>query len=85
MTQFLQIAALLMAIVSMFLVVLTGIVPSLRQSKAFSFLCGESAFVTAIAYGALAVLGVSWSATFGVALWFFMGSVEFARSAWLTS
>jgi len=84
MTQFLQIAAPLMAIASMVLV-LTGLVPSLRQSKAFNFLCGESAFVTAVAYGALAVLGVSSFAPFGVALWFFTGSLKFAHSAWPTS
>ena len=84
MTQFLQIAAPLMAIVSMVLV-LTGLVPSLRQSKAFNFLCGEFAFVTAVAYGALAVLGVSWFAPFGVAAWFFTGSLKFAHSAWPTS
>jgi hypothetical protein len=84
MTQFLQIAATLMTVVSMFLM-FAVLIPSLRQSKAFSFLCGESAFVTAVAYGALAVLGVSWFAPFGVALWFIVGSVMFAHSAWFTS
>jgi len=84
MTQFLQIAVPLMTFVSMALM-LAGLVPSLRQSKAFNFLCGESVFVTAVAYGALAVLGVSWFAPFGVAIWFFTGSVKFAHSAWLTS
>jgi hypothetical protein len=82
MTEFLQVAAPVMALVSLVLIV-TGIIPSLRQTKAMHFLCGESSFVTAIAYGALAVLGVSSFAPFGAAIWFVTGSVEFAHATWL--
>jgi hypothetical protein len=84
MTQFLQIAATLMSFVTMCLL-FVGIIPSLWQSKALYFLSGESAFATAVAYGALAVLGVNLAAPFGMVMWFLIGSVLFARPVWLTS
>ena len=85
MVEFLKVATPLMAIVSMCLV-LAGLVPSLRRSKAFNFLCGESSFVTAMAYGSLA--GSAESVSFYnlmAVLWFIASSVKFAHSAWLTS
>ena len=79
MIEFLKVAAPLMAMVSMVLVI-TGLIPSLRRSKVFNFLCGESSFVTAIAYGGLAVLVASSFAPFGLGLWFIIGSVKFAHA-----
>ena len=82
MNEFVQIAAPVMAIVS-FVLVTVGFFPSLGKSKAFQFLCGESSFVTVGLYAALVVVGTSWFAPFGVALWFVTGSVKFAHAAWL--
>jgi len=82
MIEFLKVAAPLMALVSLVLVV-AGLIPSIRRSKVFNFLCGESSFVTAIAYGGLAVLGASSFAPFG--LWFITGSVKFAHATFLAT
>ena len=84
MIEFLKIAAPLMAIVSMVLVI-AGFIPSLRRSKAFHFLCGESSFITAIAYGGLAVLGANSFAPFALWMWFFTGSVKFAHATFLVT
>lgn len=84
MIEFLKVAAPLMALVSMMLV-LAGFIPSLSQRKAFQFICGESSFVTAIAYGCLAVLGASSFAPFGLGLWFITGSVKFAHATFLAT
>lgn len=83
MNEFVEIAAPVMAIVS-FALVMAGFFPSVRRSKAFEFLCGESAFVTMGLYAALVVVGTSWFAPLGVALWFVTGSVKFVHAAWFT-
>ena len=82
MIEFLKVAAPVMAFVSMILV-LAGLIASLGRSKMYNFLCGESSFVTAIAYGGLAVLGASSFAPFG--LWFITGSVKFAHATFLAT
>lgn len=82
MNEFIQIAVQVMGIVS-FALVIAGSIPPLRQSKAFQFLCGESAFVTMGFCAALVVVGTSWFAPLGVAFWFVTGSVKFAHAVWL--
>ena len=84
MIEFLKVATPLMALVGMVLIV-AGIIPSLNRSKVFNFLCGEYSFVTAIAYGGLAVLGASSFDPFGLALWFIVGSVKFAHATFLAT
>ena len=85
MVEFLKVATPLMAIVSMCLV-LAGLVPSLRRSKAFNFLCGESSFVTAMAYGSLA--GSAESVSFYnlmAVLWFIAATIKFAHATFVAA
>ena len=84
MIEFLQVAAPLMTFVSTVLM-FVGFTPSLRRSKMYYFLCGESSFVTAIAYGCQAVLGATSFAPFGLGLWFIMGSLEFVYATFLAT
>jgi len=82
MTDFLQIEAPLVAFVG-FVFIMAGLIPPLREAKAFHFLCGELSFIAAISYAALTVLGVSSFAPYGAALWFVTGSGKFAQATWL--
>ena len=84
MIEFLKVAAPVMAFVSMILV-LAGLIASLGRSKMYNFLCGESSFVTAIAYGGLASLEASSFALFALGLWFIAGSIKFAHAAFLAT
>ncbi|MBI4021931.1 MAG: hypothetical protein HY372_01095 [Candidatus Andersenbacteria bacterium] len=84
MIEFLKVAAPVMTLVSMVLM-LAGLIPSLHRSKVYHFLCGESSFVTAIAYGGLAVLGASSFAPFVLGLWFITGSVKFAHATFIAT
>lgn len=85
MTQFLPIATLLMSFVSFLFMLLVTFVSPLGQSKSFYFLCGESAFITAIIFGALSVHKVHRFNPFETILWFIVGSIMFAYSAWFTN
>ena len=79
MIEFLKVAGSVMAFVSTMLVLAGLFIPSLRRRKEFHFICGESSFITAIAYGCLAVLGAGSFAPWGFGLWFVTGSVKFAH------
>ncbi len=82
MTQFLWVAAPLMGIVSG-LLLWVGLVPSIRQyEKAADVLAGVSAFITTIAFGALAAFEISWITLFATIFWFLMASMIFARLVW---
>lgn len=84
MTQFIQTVASLTLLVNSCLLC-AGLNRNLRQSKAYNFLCGESAFIAAIAFGALAVVGVHRFPCAAVAaLTFLTGSIKFAQAMWLT-
>ncbi len=83
MIEFFQTAAPLMGFVSLMLII-ACFIPFLGRSRAFQFICGESAFITTIAYGCLAALEVGWQAFFLAGFWFVIGSANFAISVWLT-
>ncbi|HEY4475753.1 MAG TPA: hypothetical protein VJB92_03495 [Candidatus Paceibacterota bacterium] len=80
MIEFLKVAALVMAFVSMVLE-LTGFIMSRSRSRAYQFICGGSSFVTTIVCGCLMVLEASVSAYLALGiLWFVTGSLQFARA-----
>lgn len=82
MIEFLKIAAPAMSFVNLVLVCV-GLLPPLRSSKGFKFICGEFMFVTAILFMGLATVRATASAPYCVVIWFTVSSLKFAHATFL--
>jgi len=83
MLEFVKVAAPLLAIVS-FVLICLGFT-KLGKMKVFRFSLGEIALVTAVAYAFQTAFAVSAFAPYGIAIWFFVGSFNFAQATWLAN
>ena len=83
MLEFVKVAAPLLAFVG-FVLICLGFT-KLGRMKVFRFTLGEIAFVTAIAYAFQAAFAVSAFAPSGIAIWFSIGSFNFAQATWLAA
>jgi len=83
MLEFVKVAAPVLAMVS-FVLIYLGFT-KLGKMKVYRFTLGEIALVTAVAYAFQTAFAVSSFAPYGIAIWFFIGSLNFAQATWLAT